>query len=156
MLAQMEAEGGGMDEQQIATIRARHGLDQPLIVQDFNWISGILLRGDFGQSFEWNCPVSDLLWERLSLTVAVSFSALIATWLIVFPIGIYSAVRKYLIGDYTFTDIVMVGLATASFLVALILMYVAFAYVGQSVGGLFSPKYRDAPWSWRISASPCW
>ncbi|MGL5009748.1 MAG: ABC transporter permease [Paracoccaceae bacterium] len=148
MLAQMEAEGGGMDEQQIAAIRARYGLDQPIWIQYFNWIGGILTRGDFGQSFEWNRPVSELLWERLGLTVAVSFSALIATWLIAFPIGIYSAVRKYSIGDYIFTGIGMIGLATPSFLVALILMYVAFAYFGQSVGGLFSPEYRDAPWSW--------
>jgi peptide/nickel transport system permease protein len=148
MLAQMEAEGGGMDEQQVAAIRARYGLDQPIWAQYFNWIGGILLRGDFGQSFEWNRPVSELLWDRLGLTVAVSFSALIATWLIAFPIGIYSAVRKYSIGDYIFTGIGMIGLATPSFLVALILMYVAFAYFGQSVGGLFSPEYRDAPWSW--------
>jgi peptide/nickel transport system permease protein len=148
VLAQMEAEGGGMDEQQINAIRARYGLDQPIWVQYFNWIGGILTRGDFGQSFEWNRPVSELLWERLGLTVAVSFSALIATWLIAFPIGIYSAVRKYSIGDYIFTGIGMIGLATPSFLVALILMYVAFAYFGQSVGGLFSPEYRDAPWSW--------
>jgi peptide/nickel transport system permease protein len=148
MLAQMEAEGGGMDEQQVAAIRARYGLDQPIWAQYFNWIGGILLHGDFGQSFEWNRPVSELLWDRLGLTVAVSFSALIATWLIAFPIGIYSAVRKYSIGDYIFTGIGMIGLATPSFLVALILMYVAFAYFGQSVGGLFSPEYRDAPWSW--------
>jgi peptide/nickel transport system permease protein len=148
MLSQMEAEGGGMDEQQVAAIRARYGLDQPVWAQYFNWIGGILMRGDFGQSFEWNRPVSDLLWDRLGLTVAVSFSALIATWLIAFPIGIYSAVRKYSIGDYIFTGIGMIGLATPSFLVALILMYVAFAYFGQSVGGLFSPEYRDAPWSW--------
>lgn len=148
MLAQMEAEGGGMDEQQVAAIRARYGLDQPIWAQYFNWIGGILTRGDFGQSFEWNRPVSELLWDRLGLTVAVSFSALIATWLIAFPIGIYSAVRKYSIGDYIFTGIGMIGLATPSFLVALILMYVAFAYFGQSVGGLFSPEYRDAPWSW--------
>jgi peptide/nickel transport system permease protein len=148
MLAQMEAEGGGMDEQQVAAIRARYGLDQPIWAQYFNWIGGILTRGDFGQSFEWNRPVSELLWDRLGLTVAVSFSALIATWLIAFPIGIYSAVRKYSIGDYIFTGIGMIGLATPSFLVALILMYVAFAYFGQSVGGLFSPEYRDTPWSW--------
>jgi peptide/nickel transport system permease protein len=148
MLAQMEAEGGGMDEQQVAAIRARYGLDQPIWAQYFNWIGGILTRGDFGQSFEWNRPVSELLWDRLGLTVAVSFSALIATWLIAFPIGIFSAVRKYSIGDYIFTGIGMIGLATPSFLVALILMYVAFAYFGQSVGGLFSPEYRDAPWSW--------
>jgi peptide/nickel transport system permease protein len=148
MLAEMEAQGGKMDEEQVAAIRARYGLDQPVWVQYFDWIGGILMRGDFGMSFEWNRPVSELLWERLGLTVAVAFSALIATWLIAFPIGIYSAVRKYSVGDYVFTAFGMIGLATPSFLVALILMYVAFAYFGQSVGGLFSPEYRDAPWSW--------
>jgi peptide/nickel transport system permease protein len=148
MLAEMEAQGGRMDDQQVAAIRARYGLDQPVWVQYFDWIGGILLRGDFGMSFEWNRPVSELLWDRLGLTVAVAFSALIATWLIAFPIGIYSAVRKYSVGDYVFTAFGMIGLATPSFLVALILMYVAFAYFGQSVGGLFSPEYRDAPWSW--------
>jgi peptide/nickel transport system permease protein len=148
MLAEMEAQGGRMDDQQVAAIRARYGLDQPVWVQYFDWIGGILMRGDFGMSFEWNRPVSELLWDRLGLTVAVAFSALIATWLIAFPIGIYSAVRKYSVGDYIFTTFGMIGLATPSFLVALILMYVAFAWFGQSVGGLFSPEYRDAPWSW--------
>jgi peptide/nickel transport system permease protein len=148
MLAEMEAQGGRMDEDQVAAIRARYGLDQPVWVQYFEWVGGILARGDFGMSFEWNRPVSELLWERLGLTVAVALSALIATWLIAFPIGIYSAVRKYSVGDYLFTAFGMIGLATPSFLVALILMYVAFAWFGQSVGGLFSPEYRDAPWSW--------
>jgi peptide/nickel transport system permease protein len=148
MLAEMEAQGGRMDEEQVAAIRARYGLDQPVWVQYFDWIGGIVTRGDFGMSFEWNRPVSELLWERLGLTVAVAFSALIATWLIAFPIGVYSAVRKYSVGDYLFTAFGMIGLATPSFLVALILMYVAFAWFGQSVGGLFSPEYRDAPWSW--------
>jgi peptide/nickel transport system permease protein len=148
MLAEMEAQGGRMDEDQVAAIRARYGLDQPVWVQYFEWVGGILTRGDFGMSFEWNRPVSELLWERLGLTVAVALSALIATWLIAFPIGIYSAVRKYSVGDYLFTAFGMIGLATPSFLVALILMYVAFAWFGQSVGGLFSPEYRDAPWSW--------
>jgi peptide/nickel transport system permease protein len=148
MLAELEAQGDGMDDQQVAAIRARYGLDQPVWVQYFDWIGGILTRGDFGMSFEWNRPVSELLWDRLGLTVAVAFSALLATWLIAFPIGIYSAVRKYSVGDYLFTAFGMIGLATPSFLVALILMYVAFAWFGQSVGGLFSPEYRDAPWSW--------
>jgi peptide/nickel transport system permease protein len=148
MLAEMEAQGGKMDEEQVQAIRTRYGLDQPVWVQYFDWIGGILLRGDFGMSFEWNRPVSELLWERLGLTVAVALAALVAAWLIAFPIGIYSAVRKYSVGDYIFTAFGMIGLATPSFLVALILMYVAFAYFGQSVGGLFSPEYRDAPWSW--------
>ncbi len=148
LMAEMETQGARLDENAVAAMRERYGLDQPMIVQYFNWVGGILTRGDFGQSFEWNRPVSELLWERLGLTVAVAFSALIATWIIAFPIGIYSAVRKYSVGDYAFTTFGLLGLATPSFLIALILMYVAFAWFGQSVGGLFSPEYREAPWSW--------
>ncbi len=148
MLAEMEAQGEGLDAQQVLAIRARYGLDDPVWTQYFKWIGGIVTQGDFGMSFEWKRPVSELLWDRLGLTVAVALAALVVTWIIAFPIGVYSAVRKYSIGDYLFTGFGMIGLATPSFLVALILMYVAFAYFGQSVGGLFSPEYRDAPWSW--------
>jgi peptide/nickel transport system permease protein len=148
LIAELETQGERLDGNAVAAMRARYGLDESVVVQYFNWIGGILTRGDFGMSFEWNRPVSELLWERLGLTVAIALSALLATWLIAFPIGVYSAVRKYSVGDYLFTGFGMIGLATPSFLVALILMYIAFAWFGQSVGGLFSPEYRDAPWSW--------
>ena len=108
---------------------------------------GILLRGDFGQSFEWNQPVNELIWGRLALTFVISLVTLLFTWLVAFPIGIYSAVRQYSFGDYIATIIGYIGLATPNFLLALILMYVGFKYFNQSVGGLFSPEYADAPWT---------
>jgi peptide/nickel transport system permease protein len=123
-------------------------LDQPVYVQYWKWISGILLRGDFGQSFEWNRPVSDLIWNRLGLTVLLSVATLLFIWALALPIGIYSAVRKYSLGDYLATFFGFVWLAIPNFLMALVLMYVSFRVFGHSVGGLFSPDYVDAPWSW--------
>ena len=125
----------------------RYGLNDPVYVQYWKWISGIILRGDFGQSFEYNRPVSTLLWDRLGLTFLLSFCTLIFVWAVSFPIGIYSAVRKYSVGDYLATLIGFIGLAIPNFLMALVLMYVSFKYLGQSVGGLFSPEYINAEWS---------
>jgi peptide/nickel transport system permease protein len=123
-------------------------LGQPLYVQYFKWISNILLRGDFGQSFAWNMPVSALIWERVALTFVLSLASLLFVWIVAFPIGIYSAVKQYTLGDYVATFIGFIGLATPSFLIALVLMYIAFKYFNQSVGGLFSPDYQEAPWTW--------
>lgn len=133
---------------QLEALRVRYGLGQPFHVQYWKWISGIVFRGDFGQSFEWNRPVSDLIWGRLGLTFILSLSTLAFVWAVAFPIGIYSAIRQYSLGDYVFSVIGFVGLAIPNFLFALVLMYISFAYFGQSVGGLFSPEYVDAPWSW--------
>lgn len=148
LVSGMAAQGETVDSATLAALKERYGLDEPFYVQYWKWISGIVLRGDFGQSFEWNRPVNTLIWERLGLTVLLSFSTLVMIWLISFPIGIYSAVRKYSVGDYFATFIGFIGLATPNFLLALILMYISFAYFGQSVGGLFSPEYVDAPWTW--------
>jgi peptide/nickel transport system permease protein len=148
MIASMRATGESIDQSQIESLRARYGLDDPMIVQYWKWISGIVLRGDFGQSFLYNRPVSDLLWERLGLTFALAFSAMIFVWVVAFPIGVYSAVRKYSWGDYAVTLVGFLGLATPNFLIALVLMYVSFTVFGQSAGGLFIPDYVDAPWSW--------
>ncbi len=148
LVAGMAEQGETVDSATLAALRERYGLGQPFYVQYYKWISGIILRGDFGQSFEWNRPVSALIWDRLALTFVISFASLIFIWVVAFPIGIYSAVRKYSIGDYIATFIGFIGLATPNFLIALVLMYIAFAYFGQSVGGLFSPEYVDAPWSW--------
>ncbi len=147
-IAQLSAAGDLVEEDVIAALEARYGLGQPVYVQYYKWISGILLRGDFGHSFEWNLPVKDLLWERLSLTLILSLSTLMFTWIVAFPIGIYTAVRQYSLGDYVFTTIGFIGLAIPNFLLALILMFVSFKYFNQSVGGLFSQVYIDAPWSW--------
>jgi len=148
MVAGMAEQGETVDQTQLAALEERYGLDQPWYVQYWKWISGILLRGDFGQSFEWNQPVSSLIWDRLGLTFLLSLSTLLFVWAVAIPIGIYSAVKKYSVGDYAATFFGFIGLATPSFLIALILMYISFKYFGQSVGGLFSPEYINAPWSW--------
>jgi len=148
VLAQLSAQGDLVEADVIAALGARYGLGQPLYVQYYKWISGIVLRGDFGFSFEWDLPVKALLWERLSLTLMLSLSTLLFTWVVAFPIGIYSAVRQYSIGDYIATTIGFIGLAIPNFLLALVLMYFSFKYLNQSVGGLFSQQYIDAPWNW--------
>lgn len=136
-----------IDQATIDNLRRRFGLDQPLYVQYFKWVSNLVV-GDFGMSFEWRQPVSDLVWERMGLTMTLSFATLLFTWAVAFPIGVYSAVRKYSIGDYVATTIGFIGLATPNFLLALILMYIGVVHFGTDVGGLFSPEYKNAPWSW--------
>jgi peptide/nickel transport system permease protein len=148
MVAAMAQQGEVVDDAVLIALKERYGLGQPLYVQYWKWISGIVFRGDFGQSFEWNRPVSQLIGERLALTVLLSLATLLFIWAVAFPIGIYSAIRKYSIGDYAATFIGFIGLATPNFLIALVLMYISFRYFGHSVGGLFSPEYVDAPWSW--------
>ncbi|HOQ68058.1 MAG TPA: ABC transporter permease [Candidatus Atribacteria bacterium] len=146
-IAQLSQTGEMVDEATIAALRHRYGLDQPYYIQYFKWMWN-MLHGDFGQSFEWNRPVNQLIWERLGLTVAVSLFTMVLTWVIAFPIGIYSATHQYSIGDYTVTFLGYIGLATPSFMIALILMWIAYSVFGASVGGLFSPEYIEAPWSW--------
>ena len=146
-VAGISARGEEIDEATIESLRNAYGLGQPIYVQYFKWISGVV-RGDFGQSFTWRVAVADLIWSRVWLTVAVSLVTLVFTWLIAFPIGIYSAVRPYSVLDYIFTFIGFIGVAIPGFLLALILLVVAFAQFGMSVGGLFSPGFEEAPWSW--------
>jgi peptide/nickel transport system permease protein len=118
-----------------------------MIVQYWKWITNIILYGDFGLSFEWQQPVSELIWERMSLTLVLTFSTLLLTWGIALPIGVFSAVKKYSIGDYVVTFFSFLGRAVPSFLLALVLMYFAAVEFGQSVGGLFSEQYQNAPWN---------
>lgn len=146
-IATLSASNEVVDQNAAADLRLRFGLDQPMIVQYGKWIFGIVTRGDFGLSFEWQQPVSGLIWERMALTMVLTVSTLIATWAVALPIGVYSAVRKYSIGDYFVTLLSFLGLAVPSFLLALVLMYVAAVEFGQDVGGLFSPEYENAPWS---------
>ena len=108
-----------------------------------------MAHGDFGRSMEWNRPVSELIGERLVLTFVLSLFTLLFTWIIAFPIGVYSAVRQYSIGDYIATFLGFLGLATPDFLFALVLMWIFFAYFNQSVGGLFSPEFNEQGWSWQ-------
>lgn len=144
-----QADGGNqIDPATVAKLRQQYGLDAPWYLQYFNWISGIVLRGDFGYSFEWNQPVSNIIWSRMGSTVGISLAALLFVWAVSLPIGIYSAVRRGSWGDHIFTFFGFIGLAIPSFILALALMYFSFRYLGLSVGGLFSPEYAEAPWSW--------
>ncbi len=147
LLATMDDGGQNLDPETIARLRSQYGLDAPFYVQYFQWISGILLRGDFGYSFEWNQPVSSLIWDRMGTTVAISVASLLFVWGVSLPVGIYSAVRRYSVGDHVFTLISFIGLAIPNFILALTLMYVSYAIFDLNVGGLFSPEYADAPWS---------
>jgi len=140
--------GGEVEAQQLEFLRQRFGLDQPIYVQYWRWISGIVFHGDFGYSFMWKRPVAELIWDQLGFTLILSISTLLFSWAISFPIGVYSAVRQYSAADYFFTFIGFIGLAVPNFLLALVLMYIGFSYFGQSVGGLFSPEYQNEPWSW--------
>ena len=129
----------------IEALRARYGLGQPLYVQYLTWMEGILSQGDFGMSLLWGRPVSDLLWDRVGLTVAVSLSSVLFIWFVAIPIGIYSAVRQYSIGDYVFTFFGFLGLATPPFMLALIALWIVFVTTGDVLVGLLSPEYVGAP-----------
>ncbi|MGH2562205.1 MAG: ABC transporter permease [Thermomicrobiales bacterium] len=146
-VATLESSGQIVDQAAIDGLRDQYGLGDPVYVQYSKWITGVV-RGDFGQSFQWNRPVSELIGERLVLTIILSLSSLLLIWAISFPIGIYSAVRQYSPGDYLFTFLSFVGLGIPNFLFALVLMWLAFTRFGTTVGGLFSNQYADAPWSW--------
>jgi peptide/nickel transport system permease protein len=145
-ISQLSQSGQAIDQAEIAALRARYGLDQPLYKQYITWVSGVL-KGDFGYSFSWKRPVADLIWERLALTVVVSGVTMLFTWIVSFPIGVYSATHKYSVVDYILTFVGFIGLATPTFLLALVLMWIAYSQFGMSVGGLFSPEFVDAPWS---------
>ena len=148
LLASMADSGQVMDATEIARMRNIYGLDDPILVQYFKWISGIVLRGDFGYSFEWGRPVSELIWDRMGATLSVSVAALVFVWAVSLPIGIYSAVRRHSWGDHIATFLGFLGLAIPNFILALTLMYISYKYFGQSVGGLYSPEYVGADWSW--------
>jgi len=148
MVANMESSGQTVDPNQIAQLREQYGFDQPIYVQYGKWIYGIVTHGDFGQSFQWRKPVSALIWDQLGSTLMITLASLLFVWAVALPIGIYSAVRRYSIGDHVFTFLGFIGLAVPNFILALVLMYGAFRLFGQSVGGLYSPQFAEAPWSW--------
>ena len=145
-IAATAAQGDSTSLELAESLRAQYGLDKPIYVQYFRWV-GQMLRGNFGVSMEWGRPVIEVIGDRLWMTIAVSLSAILLTWVVALPIGIYSAVRQYSIGDYTATLIGFIGLAVPNFLLALVLMYIGFRYFNASIGGLFSPEYQTAPWS---------
>jgi peptide/nickel transport system permease protein len=141
-MAELSARGEGLDGTQIRYLEERYGLNDPFYVQYWQWISGIILHGDFGQSFIYGAEVSDLIWGRLGLTISLAVTTLLVTWILAFPIGIYSAVRQHSIGDYFFTFLGFLGLATPNFLLALIAAWVSFRYFGFTLGGFVSPEYQ--------------
>lgn len=147
MVANSGTTGDSIDAATLQALTVRYGLGDPIYVQYWKWISNIFLHGDFGQSFQWGQPVSTLVAQRLPLTVVLAISTLLLTWLIAFPIGVFSAIRQYSPLDYTFTTIGFLGLAIPNFMIALILMYLGFALFGLSVGGLFSLEYANAAWN---------
>lgn len=146
-IAELATSGSSIERAQIDALRALYGLDQPLYIQYLKWI-GRLLTGDLGFSLDWQKPISELIGERLALTLALGVGTFIFTWLIAIPIGILSATRQYSFFDYFFTVFNYIGVATPTFMTALVLMWIAFKYYGLSVTGLFSPEYIDAVWSW--------
>jgi len=147
-VAQLRQEGDEVDEAELESLRQRYGLGQPAYVQYFKWIYGVLVKGDWGQSFEWQKPVSELIWERLGLTMALSMGALLVGWFIAIPVGVYSATHQYSWLDYLMTTFSFIGLGTPGFLLALIVLFLAQRLLGMNVGGLFSDEYVLEPWSW--------
>src|SRR5262245_2361971 len=142
----MAATGSMVSEEEAQTLRIQYGLGQPYYVQYLKWMKQVVV-GNFGMSMEWKRPVTEVIGERIWLTIVVSVSALILTWALALPIGIYSAVRQYSPGDYVATFIGFIGLAVPNFMLALVLMYLGFRYFNMSIGGLFSDEFLEAPWS---------
>jgi peptide/nickel transport system permease protein len=147
MMTELESRGEAIDQSRLQFLRETYGLDKPMIEQYFVWLGG-MLTGDYGFSFEYNRPVSEVVGDRMLLTVVVSFATIIFIWVVSFPIGIYSATHQYSLGDYGLTFLGFLGLATPNFLLALVLLYFANVTFGTSIGGLMDPVYLDAPWSW--------
>ncbi len=146
-IAAIQAQGTAVDHSTAEALRVQYGLDGSLVEQYIRWF-GKFIQGDMGRSFAWQWrPVTDLLRERLPYSVMLSLFTLIFTYAVAIPIGIYTATHQYSLGDYVFSVIGFIGLATPNFMLALILMYAFFRYFGISVGGLFSPEYVNAPWS---------
>ena len=146
-IAQMSASGGVISQAEADALRQEYGLDRPLYFQYLRWMR-LVLRGNFGISLEWARPVSEVIGDRLWLTMVVSIAAVLLTWCLALPIGIYSAVRQYSFGDYVATFVGFIGLAVPSFMLALVLMYLGFTLFNANIGGLFSDEFSEAAWSW--------
>lgn len=146
-ISYMEAQGESIDPALLEALRARYGVGDPFWVQYWKWISGILLHGDFGLSFQYQRPVEALILDRLGLTLALGSATILFTWLVSLPAGIYSAIKQHSIGDYTISGLGFIALAIPNFMAALVLSYIAFTFFGSSIGGLFSPEYANAAWS---------
>ncbi|NKJ35429.1 ABC transporter permease [Rhizobium sp. SG570] len=151
-IAELRAQGETANLQEIEDLRHEYGLDRPVAVQYVRWVAG-MLHGNFGYSFEYQLPVSDVVGDRLWLTILVSMTTILLTWLIAFPIGIYSATHQYSWGDYGLTFLGLLGIAIPNFMLALILMYFANVWFGVSIGHLMDQKYLSQPMSWEKARS---
>ena len=145
-VAMLEESGTVVDPAEVRALRDEFQLDRPIYEQYLKWMGGVV-RGDFGRSFRWQRPVSELIWERLGLSMAVALVGLFFSWAIAIPIGIFSAVKQYSFLDYLFTGVGFLGLATPDFMVALLVLWTVFAWTGDVIAGLFSPDFVQAPWS---------
>jgi peptide/nickel transport system permease protein len=145
-IAQMASMGSVVTDEEAQNLRIQYGLGQPIYIQYLKWMK-LVVQGNFGMSMEWRRPVTEVIGDRLWLTVVVSVAALLLTWVLALPIGIYSAVRQYSVGDYVTTFIGFIGLAVPNFLLALVILYFGFTLFNANVGGLFTPELQDAPWS---------
>ena len=146
-IAELEASGEQVSQEKVKFLRQQYGLEKPLIEQYLVWVYG-LLKGDLGFSFEHNLPVNEVIGDRLFLTFLLSFSTIIFTWIVAFPIGVYSATHQYSWADHGLTLIGFLGLAVPNFLLALVLLYFANTIFGTSIGGLMDPEYIDQPMNW--------
>ena len=154
-LSELRSQGDTAAIEKIEFLRTQFGLDKPMIQQYAVWLGvwpgpdgfGGLLQGDLGHSFEFDLPVNEVVGDRVLLTFVVSFTTIIFTWLVSFPIGVYSATHQYSWGDHSLTFIGFIGLATPNFLLALVLLYFANIWFGTEIGGLMDEQYLDAPWS---------
>ncbi len=145
-IASVSMSGGFVSEQEVQALRREYGLDKPVYVQYLRWM-GMVVQGRFGISLEYRRPVSEVIGDRLWLTMVVAIAAVVLTWALALPIGIYSAVRQYSLGDYVATFVGFIGLAVPSFMLALVLLYLGFKYFNANIGGLFSGEFDLAPWS---------
>lgn len=145
-LDRLQASGVEVSAEQVQNLRAQYNLDDPYWLQYGRWAFGFV-TGDMGYSYLFARPVNELVWERIGYTLLITVAAMIFTWVVAVPVGVYTAVRQYSIGDYVLTTLGLIGLATPSFLLALVMMFIGYEWFGVSIGGLFSPEYREAPWS---------
>lgn len=146
-VSELRAMGETADLAEIELLKERYGFDKPMVVRYFHWLGGMLV-GDFGYSFEYRLPVNEVVGDRIWLTIVVSVVTIAFTWLIAFPIGIYSATHQYSWGDYGLTFVGMIGIAVPNFILALVMMYLANIWFGTSIGHLMDLKYLNQPMSW--------
>jgi peptide/nickel transport system permease protein len=146
-ISSLVAQGDTNAQSQLENLRELYGIGEPVYEQYAKWMWGIITRGDFGIAFQYQQPVSFIIWDRIELTMIITLGGVLVSWLIAFPIGIYSAVRQYSLGDYLATFLAFIGISVPSFLLALVIMYIGFKYFNATVSGLFSSEMELAPWS---------